>query len=122
MFDFNLLNTALSVIPPVSFSYSRWIGKTTSEIGLEVPQYADPVEVEGHCQPTTNSMYASLGLDLEKNYKSFWIPSNVVSIDEQTNPDKITFGGSNWIVIKTVDWFSYDGWTEVIAVKEKDYV
>lgn len=122
MFDFNLLNTALSIIPPVSFSYMKWLGKETNELGIEVPRYGEPIEVEGHCQPTTNSMYASLGLDLEKNYNSFWIPSNVVSLDEQTNPDKITFGGSNWIVIKTVDWFSYDGWTEVIAVKEKDYV
>lgn len=122
MFDFNLLNTALSIIPPVSFSYMKWLGKETNELGIEVPRYGEPINVVGHSQPTNNYMYSTLGLDLDKNYRSFWIPNDVVSMDEQKNPDKIVYSGETWIVIKTNAWFDYDGWTEVVAVKEKDYV
>ena len=38
----NLLGTALRLIPPVTVQYQKYIGETVNELGICVPQYADP--------------------------------------------------------------------------------
>ena len=44
---FNVLTTAMTVIPPEPLQYERFVGKVTNEIGIDVVTFAAPVKIEG---------------------------------------------------------------------------
>lgn len=118
----NLLISAMSLIPPETLTYEKWIGNTINEIGLDIPTYADPVEVQGSIQyHIAERTYTAYGLDLNKNYALVNLPAEVVGGAENPTPDRLTFHGKNWIVVKCNNWYMYDGWVKLIVVWEKQY-
>lgn len=118
----NLLVTAMSVIPHEILMYEKWLGNTINEIGLDIPQYAQPVEVEASIQyHIAEKTYTAYGLDLNKNYALINLPAEVVGRSEQQTPDRLTFHGKTWIVVKCNNWYMYDGWVKLIVVWEKQY-
>lgn len=118
----NLLLTALTVIPPETLSYEKWQGNTTNEIGFDVPSYSDPVLVKGSIQyHIAEKMYQAFGLSLNKHYALVNLPASVVGLEESLTPDRLTFHGKKWIIIKNNNWHTYNGWCKVIVVEEKDY-
>ena len=49
------------------------------------------------------------------------IPAHIIGTAEQVTPDRLTFHGKKWIVIKSNNWKIYNGWCKVIVVEDKDY-
>ena len=119
---FNLLTTALTVIPPESLQYERFKSFSTNEIGLDVLTFEDPVEIKGSIQHhVSEKLYDAYGLSLNKDYCLVDVPAQLYGSEKQITPDKLTFHGETWIVMKATDWFIYNGWVRVIVVAEKDY-
>ena len=118
---YNLLNLALSVIRPVYFSYQPFIGSRVNALGVKTPSYGTSVQFRGSLQPVDSATYKMLNLDMMKEYKRVWIPNEVRGIDRKNTPDRIIFDGMNYNVIHCIPWHHYDGWNEVVVVREKEY-
>lgn len=130
----NILGTALKIIPKVTVQYQKYIGETVNDMGICVPQYADPVTVtNAHVQPAMNSMYSrqgfsgknlmydEIGLQYGKNYRVVFIPANIRGVEVQTTNDIILYQGKRWNIKTVNQWFDYDGWNRLVIVEDKDY-
>lgn len=118
----NLLRLALGVIPPVKISYSKFMGNVVSEVGVKIPTYSQPLEINGSVQRVKTDVYEALGLKMEKNYKAVFVPADIVGINYQQSPDKFSFYGKDWIVCGDLaNWYQYDGWNVLLVVAERDY-
>ena len=119
----NVLLSALRIIPPETLYYEKYQGTSVNEIGLNIPTYSAPLEIKGSIQyHISEKMYQAYGLDLNKNYALVDIPANVLGIQSgNKTPDRLTFHGKNWIVVKCNNWFIYNGWVKLVVVEQKDY-
>lgn len=118
----NLLLTALAVIPPEPIKYEKWVSNTVNSIGYDVSTYAEAVDTIASIQThISEKMYQAFGLDFNRNYCLVNIPAEVVGVSEQMTPDRLTFHGRKWIVVKGNNWHAYNGWCKVIVIEEKDY-
>lgn len=118
----NILLTAMTVIPPEPIEYEKYKGNITNQIGYDVSYYAPAVKTQASIQShISEKMYQAYGLDLNKNYRLVNIPAEIIGTAEQITPDRLTFHGRRWIVIKSNNWHEYNGWCKIIVVEEKDY-
>ena len=58
---FNLLNAALTLIPPVTVSWRKATGRTQNALGQWVTAYANPVPLVCSFQPVEKAKYEALG-------------------------------------------------------------
>lgn len=119
----NLLNLALRVIKKTPVSYEKFKENAPGFGGVMQPQYEEPKTVlNAICEPLTNEMYKELGLDFQKEYFRVFMQGNANVLDGgKPSPDRLTFNGKTWIVIKNQVWSEYDGWCEIVCVNQKDY-
>lgn len=118
----NLLKTALQVIRPETIQYKKYIGTTVNEIGIDVPSYADAIEIKGSIQAhVSQQTIKAFGLDPTKNYKLVNVPAHLISTAESESPDILLFYNKAWTIIKSNDWHTYDGWCKLLVVENKDY-
>lgn len=118
----NVLLTAMRVIPPETLTYEKYTGTTVNEIGLDVPTYAPPITTKGSIQHhISERMYEAYGLDLNKDYALVDVPANIVGAEENKSPDRLTFHGKKWIVVKNNNWYVYNGWVKLVVIAQKDY-
>jgi hypothetical protein len=119
---FNVLTTAMTVIPPEELQYERWQGNTINSIGLDVASYAEAVMIKGSIQHhVSEKMYQAYGLSLNKHYALVDVPAELYGSQENLTPDRLTFHNNTWIVLKNNNWYIYNGWVKLIVVAEKDY-
>ena len=112
----------MSVIPPEPIKYEKYQGIITNQIGYDVAAYAEPIDTKASIQShISEKMYQAYGLDMNKNYRLVNIPAEIIGTAEQNSPDRLSFHGRRWIVIKSNNWHEYNGWCKVIVVEEKDY-
>lgn len=110
----NLLALASTVIRPQAVQYFRWTGKTTNDIGFEVPTFAAGVTVYGSFQPVSRDKFETLGLDFSKEYATFYATGVFRPVMRATQPDQFAFNSKRWEVRDLVDWFAQDGWQAVL--------
>lgn len=112
----NLLNMAFSVIGKQTVSYLRATGETVNAIGYKVPTFATAVSIQGSFQPVPRRLYQVYGLDMEKNYATFYTSLNVQDIQRAKQGDVVEFNNVRWLCQSENDWFAVDGWTGVLLV------
>ena len=118
----NVLLTAMRVIPPETLTYEKYLGTTVNAIGMDVPTYASPVTVKASIQGhVSERIYQAYNLDLNKDYALVDVPADIVGAEENHSPDRLTFHGKKWIVVKNNNWYVYNGWVKLIVVAQKDY-
>lgn len=117
----NLLNQALSIIPKQSFTYYKYKSNTINEIGIKVDVYEEGIVFEGSVQAVDSKMYQQLGLDWSKKYIQIFSSLNIKNVEkEQETPDKIVWNNKNYLVVNCSDWYIQDGWTNIIAVEQRE--
>lgn len=118
-FKNNLLKQALQIIPPSAFYLQKFTGNTVNELGNDVSSYAEPVKLTGSVQAVDSATYQELGLDFNKNYKTFFAGSIMQSLGRngQESPDRLIYQGKVYEVVNANDWYAYNGWTYVIGVE-----
>ena len=115
-----LLGRALSIIPPKSVSYYKFAGNTPNASGIMMPSYDEPVIIaNASVQAVPNRLYPQLGLDLQKEYRKVFVPTNAVVLEGQLSSDKFEFDGRTWKSISNSARFTYDGWNVLIVVADK---
>lgn len=117
----NLLNQVLGVIPPTTIQWSPYKSKTVNSVGIEEVVYDTPITIDNAIvQPLSNKMRIELQLTSEREYIRVFASADVVLFEKARFADRIIWNGNTYTVIKNTRWFTYDGWNEVICVKEED--
>lgn len=114
----NLFKMATSVIPPETIQYEHFIGCVVNDIGIAVPTYAEPIQIKASVQAVGDDFYKDLGLDFQKEYYTVYSNQRMYGVNEQEQPDRLTFHGKTFTVHKNTHWEEYNGWGSVVVVKE----
>lgn len=112
----NLLNMCLTVIQQQTITYYQYSGRTINVIGQNVTTYAAPVEIVGSWQSVPRKLYLTYGLDLQKDYFTFYTSNNVLDVTRDISGDQISFKGRRFQVESANDWYQLDGWKGVLCV------
>lgn len=114
----NVLLTALEIQGNKPVAYYRDTGmRTTTRTGRDVTQFA-PMEIieDGYVVPVPRNLYVNLGLDLQKNYVTWFTPVAVIDLQRNFSGDQIVFSGRRYQLESETDWFDIDEWVPVICV------
>lgn len=108
----NLLLEALEVLAPIEVEYYRDLGeRTTTDTGMYVTVFAAMVLVcEGQIQPIQREKYSNLGLDLAKNYVTWFVAQDVIDVQRNCSGDQLVFGGKRYQLVNQTNWSLIDGW------------
>lgn len=116
----NLLNVALRTIAEQTVSYSVYLTRGANEIGQLVSTYDTPVALKGSFQAVPRDLYGQYGLDLSKYYARFFISKNALPVDRNVSGDQVTYSNRVFKVESETDWYTMDGWAELLLVKIDD--
>lgn len=112
----NLLAQALTALGQQAVVYRRCTSRTTDAAGRQVSVYATPVTVYGSFQAVNTDLLTSYGLDMNKQYATFFASAQFNEPNRDQSPDAFDYGGRRWIAVTSVDWYAQDGWNSVLVV------
>jgi hypothetical protein len=112
----NILKIALTAIAYQTVSYYAFVSRMTNEIGNDITVYATPVNVVGSLQPVSRALYQTYGLDLSKDYYTFYSSTPFVDVGREVSGDQIIFNSKTLQCESEVNWFDLDGWVGVLCV------
>jgi hypothetical protein len=112
----NLLRMASTMIVQQNLSYYQAENRTLNSIGQYVTTFAPPIRMRGNWQPVPRQLYEVYGLDLQKDYYTFYTSNNVLDLDRDITADQLAFNGELFQVESDNDWFALDGWKGVLCV------
>ena len=113
----DLLAMALSIMQPTSVEYYAFASRTVNAVGYEVGVYAEPVTLEGSMQAMPRSEYEQLGLDLAREYVTFYAQEDMQNSGRDRENDYLVWQGYRWDIVNVTAWHGIDGWSSVLAVK-----
>ena len=117
----NLLNQALTIIPKQNFTFCKYKENNVNEIGNKVDEWEEGIVCEGSVQAIDSKMYQQFGLDYSKKYIQIFSSLNIQNVSQnQETPDKIIWNNKNYLVVNCSDWYVQDGWTNIIAVEQRE--
>ena len=102
------------------FEFYQFQGSTLDDLGRDIPQYLEPINLTGSIQAVPNKMYEQLGLDLDKNYITVFCPQLIQSLAQNSQPDRIIWNNRTFEAIETKDWTNLNGYTKALFVEIKD--
>lgn len=112
----NLLNMAFSVIAKQTIIYYKYVGRTLNDIGQDITEYDTGTILLGSFQPVPKQLYELYGLDLQKEYFTFYVSANLLDIERNVSGDQIAFKGQRYQCESNNDWFKIDGWKGILCV------
>lgn len=112
----NLLNMAERIISTQGIVYYHALGRTQNSIGQDVTEYKEGIVIYGSFQPVPRQIYMTNGLDLNKNYYTFYTTNNLLDVGRNVSGDQISFNGQRFQCESSNDWYQIDGWKGIICV------
>ena len=112
----NLLNMALTIIAKQTLSYYQFVSRGLNSVGQDITVYASPINLVGSWQPVPRNLYEVYGLDLQKDYFTFYSSNNILDIQRDISGDQVVFMGKRYQVESSNDWFQLDGWKGMLCV------
>lgn len=111
----NLLNMALTVIQQQTVQYYKFLNRRLNGVGQWTAVYEDVVNVVGSWQPVPRNLYMQYGLDLQKDYFTFYTSNNLLDLQRDVSGDQVEFNGRRYQVESANDWYQLDGWKGVLC-------
>lgn len=111
----NLLNMARRIISSQNVIYYQFLGRTLNTIGQDMSTYAAPRIVSGSWQPVPRNLYTQYGLDLQKDYFTFYASVNALDVGRDVSGDQLSFNNQRYQVESANDWYAVDGWVGIIC-------
>jgi hypothetical protein len=113
----NLLNMCLTLIAKQSIIYYRFVSRAPNAVGQDITTYAAPVTIVGSFQAVPRKEYYLYGLNLQKNYSTFYSSNNVLDVSRDVSGDQLTYNGLRYQVESNNDWYAQDGWKGILVVE-----
>ena len=107
----NILDIALSIIPPTVVQIRKAIGVAVNDYGQANAAYGEWREVYGIVQPGSESNEHTQGIDFSKKHVRIWLRGvDLTGTHIQEAPDQIRYLGRIYNVVSVDDWFPYDNY------------
>lgn len=113
----NLLKMALTLIAKQVVVYYPYSGRTQNAVGQDVTTYGPGNPIAGSFQPVPRRLYQQYGLDLQKDYWTFYTLNDLLDIERNVSGDQIAFQSQRYQVQSANDWFAMDKWKGVLCVR-----
>lgn len=111
----NVYALATGLIGSDPIQLQRFDGNTTNAVGQEIPSYLGAVAINGQFQAVDAEVYAQLGLDLTKVYRTLYTAETIKTLGDSSS-DRIIYDGDTYQAIKKLDW-SLNGYVGVLCVR-----
>ena len=114
----NILDIALSIIPPTVVQIRKNLGTKVNKYGQSESAYSEWIEVYGIVQPGSAQNERTVRVDFSKKHVSIWLRG--IALDGthiQSAPDQIRFLGRIYNVTSVDDWFPYDNYRKCECVE-----
>lgn len=115
----NLLAQALTVIISQTVSYFQATARSLNDVGQYITTYAEPLSIRGSFQAVPRNLYYQYGLDLQKNYYTFYSLNDIIDIKRNVSNDQIEFNGQRFQCESNNDWFAVDKWKGILCCEIK---
>lgn len=115
----DLLSIAATVISLQTVIYYQFVSRSLNDIGEDVTVYQPPVNMDGSFQPVPRLLYEKYGLDLQKEYYTFYTSNNILDVGRDVSGDQIEFNNTRFQCESNNDWFAVDGWKGVLCAAIK---
>jgi hypothetical protein len=112
----NLLNMALTIIAKQTIQYYKFLSRSENSIGQDVTVYDTAVNIVGSWQPVPRNLYQVYGLDLQKDYFTFYTSNDLLDISRDVSGDQVAFNGVRYQCESNTDWYQLDGWKGILCV------
>jgi len=113
----NILNMAMGLIGAQTVGWLQFTGFATNAAGVDVPNFAAPVDVPGSFQAVPFKLVQELGLDWSKTYGTFYASRNFGDPERDKTGDRLTYAGKVWQIVSKTTWHAQDGWDYVLCVE-----
>ncbi len=100
-----------------TFTYLQYVGRAPTVIGTDVSVYAIPVQLQGQVQAVPRTLFERYGLDLQKNYLTFFVSSDILDVERDVSGDQMQYAGKRYQVLSNTDWYAQNGWNQVLTVE-----
>lgn len=114
----NILDIALSLIPPTIVQIRKNLGTTVNNYGQVEATYGEWIEVYGIVQPGSEVNEHVEGVDFSKKHVTIWLRG--IALDGthlQWAPDQIRYEERIYNVVGVKDWYPYDNFRECDCVE-----
>jgi len=112
----NILNMALQIIAKQTVQYYAFVSRALNAVGQDIATYAAVQNIVGSWQPVPRQVYVLYGLDLQKDYFTFYTSNNVLDVTRDVSGDQIAYRGRRYQVESNNDWYQLDGWKGILCV------
>lgn len=112
----NVLNMALQIIAQQTVQYYAFVSRSLNAVGQDIAVYASVINLVGSWQPVPRQVYVLYGLDLQKDYFTFYTSNNVLDITRNVSGDQLSYRGRRYQVESNNDWYQLDGWKGILCV------
>ena len=112
----DLLAMALTMIAAQDLTYYQASSRTLNSLGQFVTTFSRGILMTGSWQPVPRQLYMQYGLDLQKDYYTFYTCNNVIDLDRNITADQVAFDGQLFQVESANDWYKLDGWKGVLCI------
>lgn len=117
----NLLALALGVIGNQIVGWRKYVGVTTLPSGVQSPTWEDDAtDLAGSLQPADTTLIQQLGLDMTREYCTFYAPAQFREVDRDQTGDLLIYAGKTYQVLDKASWFPQDGWERVMCIRVKN--
>ena len=113
----NILAQAMTLIPPQSCLYYKYLSRTADDLGILTNTYDTAVTIRASIQAVNRSVYEQNGLDFSKKYVTIFSQTPFTDIDRDISSDKVVIGSETFQLLNRMDWQGYDGWNYTMGVK-----
>lgn len=112
----NLLAMALTMIARQNLLYYKAIGRELNDLGQYVTTFAEAIVLFGSWQPVPRQLMIQYGLDMQKDYYTFYTSNPVLDLDRDITADQVAFNGQLFQVESDNDWYALDGWKGILCI------
>jgi len=116
----NILETALKLLPTVTYQYRIYQGNEINELGISIPKYTEWNNCVGMLQPVESSQFEMFGItNGAKRAITVWGSIDFNTIDVQDYCDQVRYNGRVYNCFRCTDWNSYNGWHQFVCTEDK---
>lgn len=121
---FNLLKSALKIIPKQTVYYRKFIRRTPNALGNMVNTYSTKKATIGSIQPAGRDMIYKLGIADTGDLYTVYLHGDIAGTGKlQSNDQILDSKGNIYNIIRTDEWFDYphQDWNKLLVRRVKKY-
>lgn len=122
---FNLLKSALNIIPKQKVFYRQFKSRTANAMGDLINTYETQVSITASIQPAGANLLYKMGIADTGDLYVVYLHANAVGINKIASNDQIIDSKGNYYnVISTDVWYDYpeQDWNKILVKRVKSYV